>query len=150
MSFSEKGTGVAIMTRWNEQFGRTVTTSKGIENHWFVLNVFQYSDNNNIIDNNSYYEEMNDYLDFYSQHCREKVSLEIVDYYCLPGKEMVGVSKTFWLKLIQRKWKKVYAQRRENKKKRKTIKELRYRERNGCWSDAVKLMPQLKGMLSTL
>lgn len=146
MSFSEKGTGVAIITRWNEQFGRTATTSKGIENHWFVLNLFEHSDSNS----DSYYEEMNDYIDFYSQHCHEKVSLEIVDYHCLPGREMVGVSKTFWLKLIQRKWKKVYAQRQEIEKKRKTIKELRYRERNGCWSDDVKLMPQLKGMLSAL
>ena len=142
MSFYEKGSGIALITRWNERFGKTENSSKGIENHWFVLNVFDHNDRN--------YEEMKDYLDFYSNHCVEKVSLEVIDYYCLPGKEMVSVSKTFWLKIIQRKWKKVFARRLEIEKKRGTIKELHYRQRNGRWSDNVKTLPTLRGMLSTL
>jgi len=140
MSFSENGKGVAVICRWNEQFGRTETSSKGIENHWFVLTLL----------NSDEYREMEDYKDFYSNHCNEKVSLEVVDYHCLPGREMVAVCKTYWLKLIQRKWKKVYAQRKDIEKKRASIKELQYREQHGHWSNNVKSMPLLRGMLSTL
>ena len=43
---------------------------------------------------------------------------------------MVGICKTFWLKIIQRKWKKIYAERKRVQFERMKTSELTYRERN--------------------
>lgn len=135
----DKGTGVAIVTRWDEQqYGRSDNTSKDIEKHWFVLIVFDKNE----------HHEINEYYNFYSQQSESPVSTEIVDYYCLPGEEMVGICKTFWLKMIQRKWKKIYAERKRIKRKRQTLFEIIYRERHGCWRNDIQYMPSLNGMLS--
>ena len=60
------------------------------------------------------------------------IKLEIVEIDELNGGETVGYIKTFWLKILQRKWKKKF-------KKRKIIiqkayKMLKYREIYGNWN----------------
>ena len=133
-----QGKGLAVVCKWNEkQFGKDEQTSKDIDTHWFVLDVLEHED----------IEELPETLHFYSSNCESPVSLEIVDYFCLPGEEMVGICKTFWLKMIQRKWKKIYAQRKYIEKQRSTIKEINYRERHGKWSDNIAQIPTLRGML---
>lgn len=56
------------------------------------------------------------------------------------------IVKTHWLRLIQRKWKKVFAERCRIIQDRKTLKYLKYRELHGSWIG----MPGLNGMLSNL
>ena len=137
--FKERGSGLAVVGQWNEeQFGRTVGSSKDIDHHWFVLEVIDDEDMDNP-------EER---LEFFKTHCKTPCLLEVADYYCLPGKEMVGVCKTFWLKLVQRKWKKVFAERQRMNKKRRTHEEIIYRERNGNWRSELRHLPGICGMLA--
>tara|TARA_B110000858_G_scaffold37668_2_gene42357 strand:+ start:1949 stop:2371 length:423 start_codon:yes stop_codon:yes gene_type:complete len=135
-----EGRGLAIVCKWSEtQFGRDEYTSKNIEQYWFVLDVLNNEDD---------MTNLSETLKFYESNCETPVSLELVDYFCLPGEEMVGICKTFWLKMIQRKWKKVYAERQRIMQKRKTTKELLHRERHGKWSSDTAHLPTLRGMLA--
>ena len=139
--FKEEGRGLAVVCEWNEkQFGRCEDSSKDIDNHWFVLEVLEDDDDIN---------HPEDRVNFYSAHCQSPVSLQVVDYFTLPGMEMVAVWKTFWLKLIQRKWKKVFEERQRIKSNRMSTSALIYRERNGGWPSDLKYLPGLRGMLAT-
>ena len=72
---------------------------------------------NNIIDNGKY------------------IKLDIIEVDVLDGEEMVGYIKTFWLRIIQRKWKKIFKKRKEVIQKRKSLCCLRNREINGKWGN---------------
>ena len=134
---NENGKGLAVVCKWNEkQFGRDNDSSKNIDEHWFVLEVLEDGD-----------DSPQDRLNFYAAHCNSHVSLEIVDYFCLPGNEMVAVWKTFWLKLIQRKWKKVYNERMKIKQARKSSLSIIHRERTGKWEKHLAHLPGLCGMM---
>ena len=134
---SEQGKGLAVVCKWNEkQFGRDKDSSRNIDNHWFVLEVLEDED-----------DTPHDRLNFYAAHCDSHVSLDIVDYFCLPGHEMVAVLKTFWLKLIQRKWKKVYNERMKIKEARKSPLSIIHRERTGRWEKNLEHLPGLYGMM---
>ena len=78
-------------------------------------------------------EVPNEMLAFCRVNCNVPVYLELIDYYCLEGQEMVGICKTFWLKLIQRKWKSIFKKRKEIMKKRMMPHSLKYKEINGVW-----------------
>jgi len=66
------------------------------------------------------------------------IKLDIVEIHELDGREMVGFIKTFWLRILQRKWKKIFKKRKEVIKKRKTLSSLKYREINGVWSNKLR------------
>ena len=55
-------------------------------------------------------------------------SLQIVEGCELDSGEYVGILKTFWLRIFQRKWRNICRERAEARKK---VKFLRYREING-------------------
>jgi len=63
----------------------------------------------------------------------EYLKIDIVECHYLSGGECVAVLKTFWLKIIQRKWKKIYQLRQICMQKRRKIDNLRYRELHGRW-----------------
>ena len=72
---------------------------------------------------------------------------EIGEMHYLRGDECVCILKTFWLKIIQRAWKKLY-------KKRQNIFNLRcrpdsvlYRQLTGKFPDNCSYMPSIRGML---
>jgi len=60
-------------------------------------------------------------------------SLQIVQTDILTGLEEVAYLKTFWLKLVQRRWKKIYKARQDLLKERMTIRALTFRARTGKW-----------------
>ena len=60
-------------------------------------------------------------------------SLQIVQTNILTGLEEVAYLKTFWLKLVQRRWKKIYKARQDLLKERMTIRALTFRARTGKW-----------------
>jgi hypothetical protein len=135
---SENGTSLAIVCKWNKtQFGFDENSYKNIASHWFVVDKLDHID----------FPEMNNTLEFYKNHCREPARLEIVKYETLPTGEMVGYIKTFWLKIIQRKWKKLMREKKLLIALRGTPKELLYREKHGKWSKHLSELPTLKGML---
>ena len=80
-------------------------------------NIRNYS---NIIDNGKY------------------IKLDIVEIHELDGEEMVGFIKTFWLRILQRKWKKIFKKRKEVIRKRKSLCSLKYREINGVWCNKLR------------
>jgi hypothetical protein len=80
---------------------------------------------------------------------RLKFRLEITEcIYLEPLGYCVGIIKTFWIKIIQRTWKKIMKKRVEIMKIRKSLSAIRYRELNGKWPSNCNSMPGLNGMLS--
>ena len=65
----------------------------------------------------------------------KQYNLDIVEPYYLDTDEYVCIKKTFWLKLLQRKWKKIYHFRKQQIKRRKNPKSLLHREINGKWNN---------------
>jgi len=77
-----------------------------------------------------------------------KYRLEIAEcIYLEPLGHCVGIIKTFWIKIIQRTWKKIMKKREEIMNIRRNITSLRYREVNGIWPSNCNNMPGLNGML---
>lgn len=78
------------------------------------------------------------------------VKPEITECITLNTGHCIGIIKTIWLKLIQRKWKNIMKERKNIIKKRTHPKSLQYRETTGKWPKNCLKYPQLKGMLSQL
>lgn len=72
---------------------------------------------------------------------------EIAECIYLETDECVAILKTFWIRLIQRKWKNIIKTREEIVKKRLMPKSLKYKEMHGRWSEDCVNYPELKGML---
>uniref|UniRef100_A0A6C0AZH8 Uncharacterized protein n=1 Tax=viral metagenome TaxID=1070528 RepID=A0A6C0AZH8_9ZZZZ len=66
----------------------------------------------------------------------------------LSSGECVAIIKTFWLRLIQRAWKRVFQERKRVFKRRMLPASLRHREIHGSWPKDCYHFPQLHGMLS--
>jgi hypothetical protein len=75
---------------------------------------------------------------------------EIAECLYLSGGECVSILKTFWIRIIQRKWKKIVIERNFKIELRKKLSSLLYRETNGRWPSSCLYLPSLKGMLSGL
>ena len=61
--------------------------------------------------------------------------------------EMLCVLKTYWLRLIQRTWKRIYREKQAALEKRKQVSSLQYREIFGKWPPGLNVLPSLYGML---
>ena len=75
---------------------------------------------------------------------------EIGQYIILPTLEAVAVLKTFWIRIIQRKWKKIFKQQQQIIGERCKLHSLRFRQITGHWPTHCKTFPTLKGMLHNL
>jgi hypothetical protein len=64
--------------------------------------------------------------------------------------EQVVIIKTVWLKIIQRKWKQVFAKRQQIEKYRTSPSSISHRQVTGRWPDYCNNLPGLKCMLSNL
>jgi hypothetical protein len=83
----------------------------------------------------------------YYKICEERnryVNPEIGQVIDLPTGESVVIIKTIWLRIIQRKWKKIIDQRKQITQSYKSIK---FREIHGTWPQP---LPTLHGMLKNL
>lgn len=58
------------------------------------------------------------------------------------------IIKTFWLRIVQRTWKRIYRERQEIWKKRRNIIALRHREITGNFPVGLRVMPNLLGIIS--
>lgn len=75
---------------------------------------------------------------------------EITECIYLNSGHCVGIIKTFWIKLIQRKWKNIYKERKMCISRRCNLNALKYKEIYGRWPYDCLIYPSLKGMLSEL
>jgi len=72
---------------------------------------------------------------------------EICEVLYLQSGHAVCIIKTFWLKIIQRAWKRVYNVRRQIIKRRCQIQSLKHREITGFWPQNCRCLPSLRGIL---
>jgi len=75
---------------------------------------------------------------------------EIGEYIILPTQEAIAILKTFWIRIIQRKWKKVFHQRQDVLRMRSNPRNIIIRENTGRWPSVCNHMPTLNGMLHDL
>ena len=75
---------------------------------------------------------------------------EIGEYIILPTQEAVAILKTFWLRIIQKKWKNVFKERKYIMKMRCNFSNLKIREICKTFPKSCLHLPGLKGMLSDL
>jgi hypothetical protein len=75
---------------------------------------------------------------------------EIAQCIYLQTQECVAILKTFWIRLIQRRWKNILAERKRVMEKRNNIISIMYREIYGNWPNGCLRYPRLRGMLSNL
>ena len=75
-------------------------------------------------------------------------NIDIMKLFILDDHTYTVIIKTYWLKIIQRHWKKVYSQRKYCISRRRQIKTMMYVERNGMYPYDCHSMPGLQGMLS--
>ncbi len=69
--------------------------------------------------------------------------LDIIQADVLVGGEEVAYLKTFWLRLVQRRWKKIYKARKDMLQKRSAIKALQERQRTGQWPMGLRTLPSI-------
>lgn len=75
---------------------------------------------------------------------------EIIERIILPkGGECISVIKTFWLRIVQRTWKKVFLKQKEIWNKRMSFHSIRYREIHGSYPSDCSYYPTIYGMLSS-
>jgi hypothetical protein len=77
---------------------------------------------------------------------KKYVRPQIAQVLQLPTGHKVAILKTFWIAVIQRKWKKVYAERKHVLQLRAFPESLRHRELRGKWPAHLITLPGLRGM----
>jgi hypothetical protein len=75
------------------------------------------------------------------------IKAEIAECVYLSGDECVAILKTFWLRLVQRAWKRVFEERKQIYARRMRPDSLRHREISGKWPTSCSKLPGLHGML---
>lgn len=80
----------------------------------------------------------------------EYIKPEIGQCIILPTQETIAILKTFWLKIIQRKWKKIFAEKQQIINQRQHPSSLYYRQIYGKWPETCNNLPSLNGMLYNL
>jgi hypothetical protein len=92
-------------------------------------------------------DNIREYLHYYSIMLRTCSEVDIMQLYIRKEVYYVVV-KTFWLRIIQRVWKKKYQQYVERQHKKTLPKNMRYREIHGKYPKELNYLPRIRGMLS--
>lgn len=92
-------------------------------------------------------DNIREYLHYYSIMLRRCSEVDIMQLYIRKEVYYVVV-KTFWLRIIQRVWKKKYQQYVERQHKKKLPQNMRYREIHGKYPKELNYLPKIRGMLS--
>ena len=75
---------------------------------------------------------------------------EIAQCITLSGGECVAILKTFWIRLIQRTWKRIYKEKQRIIILRSQPKSIYYRQIYGNWDKNCMVLPKLEGMIHYL
>jgi len=75
------------------------------------------------------------------------IKLEIAQMVELSGGERVAILKTFWIRVIQRAWKKVFRKRQSVLSERCKLMSIKHKEVNGRWPNNCNYIPGLSGLL---
>jgi hypothetical protein len=93
------------------------------------------------------FERIRRYLAEYSIVRVENAKVHIMKLCILDDGTYSVLLKTHWLRIIQRHWKKVYAERKRVVRGRRNLANLRHREIYGKWPNGLNYFPGLNGML---
>lgn len=88
------------------------------------------------------------YLYYYGMTPMHNPKVDIMQLHILNDGTYSVIIKTFWLKLIQRKWKKIYQIRRRVLENRLEFSSLYHREIHGDWPVHMRTMPGLHGLMA--
>jgi hypothetical protein len=146
--------------------GFTQKSTPNIETHWLLhekitLNEFFQSDlawieiyRRNIASYLStlphnlspHHALLRNYTDIVSRPYNPKIDIVLMEY--LPGHEAVAYIKTFWLRLIQKRWKQLYQDRCRILQERRSCKSLTYREIHGKWPLNLNNLPNISQIIN--
>ena len=93
------------------------------------------------------YDKIRDYLYYYSIMLHRCSEVEIMQLYIRKEVYYVVV-KTFWLRIIQRTWKRKYQDYKERQQQKMLPQNIRYREINGKYPKNLEYLPTIRGMLA--
>lgn len=92
------------------------------------------------------------YLYYYSgNYCGldpRKLKVDIMKLHIRENGTYTVIIKTFWIKIIQRIWKKIFKQRKSVIIERTKVHSLKIRECNGKWPIKIQYLPSLYGLIS--
>ena len=151
---------IVLCEIYNEKIHGKPYIGSNVQYHYLTINRYKKLDMKVI-------DDVTEYLNYEYRHIHSPNSNHIIfpnysniivqDNYirpqiaeCLYLKtgECIAIIKTFWIKIIQRAWKRVYKERQCMFMKRRSLSALKYREYNGNWPDICLIYPSLRGMLS--
>ena len=75
-------------------------------------------------------------------------TIDIFEMKCLPTLEIIGVKKTFWIRMIQRRWKKLYKERLNIIKKRKNPVAIKHCQLHGKWGHGLSYLPSIRDIIN--
>lgn len=124
--------------------GNTSSSNKHINSHYIVNCIFEADE----FISNSYELELEHFARLYNNinlinkyirhpvinnydaiiRRRDYIRLEIIETHILEGMEEIAILKTHWLRLVQRKWKRLYKNKMEIVKKKMSWQYLKRRE----------------------
>jgi len=152
---------IVLCELYNNKIHGTPSPNSNIEYHYLTINRYKNLDSNKINElaefvnteyNNLLYLLVSQHSIFrnYLNIVRQEnyIKPEIAECIYLPTGECVSIIKTFWIRLIQKKWKKIYKERQKIFNRRLSMQSLKYRELNGTWPPSCLHYPSIKGMLS--
>lgn len=145
--------------------GITMESDPNINGQFIVIEYFTYKSSTLISDlfyniNNicklykkCYYDKCSnlkdDYIRNYNNIIKRSnyIKPEIGEIHYLRGDECVCILKTFWLKIIQRAWKKIYKIRQKIYRQRCCPDAIFYKQISGRYPETCSFMPSIRGML---
>jgi len=94
------------------------------------------------------YDNINKYLYYYGLVRIPNHQVQIMQVHILEDETCTVIVKTYWLRIIQRHWKKIYKQRIHNIRNRRLPQNIFYKENHGEYPPTILKLPSLRGMLS--
>ena len=127
---------LAICIRFNPILhGIDSNSSPDILNHHLIIYTFDLEE--------FYNNEYKEIIELINTNATPNtIMLDIIKCDELIGLEQVGYIKTFWLKIVQRRWKKIYKERQEILKCRSSLLSLKIRELTGQWPNHLRHWPK--------
>lgn len=104
---------IGIIAKWIPTFGKDGESAKNVESQWFLVDV---------VTRDEFFEEIDevyDTLNFYKSNYngnKNHVKLALVEPKQLQSKEIITIDHTYYVRLIQRMWRKKYKERMYNEK----------------------------------
>lgn len=86
------------------------------------------------------------YINSFNMHVNNSKSLEIIKLY-IHNNVYIAILKTFWIRIIQRTWKRIMNKRQEIIQLRKRLNSIHHYEKTGKFPSSLRYLPNIFGML---